>query len=211
MNAYWIKTPKWIKRLLPGYLIWDVPQTTPTPTVYISFDDGPHPVATPYALEQLKKYNAKGTFFCIGNNAAVHADILKNIVAEGHAVGNHTNDHLNGWHTNNHQYLRNIYTAAKSVESRLFRPPYGRIKLSQARKLAQAARPWRIYMWDVLSGDFDTNISAQQCADNVIANIEPGAIVVFHDSEKAWERMRDALPVVLEHCKKQGWTMAALP
>ena len=179
--------------------------------VYITFDDGPHPIATPYALEQLEKYNAAATFFCVGNNVSKNPGIYEQLLQKGHTTGNHTYNHVNGWKTDSYSYLRSIEKAKKLIDSRSFRPPYGRIKFSQARKLIKRDPSWRIYMWDILSGDFDRDITPEQCAENVLANIRPGSIVVFHDSEKAWDRMNYALPVVLEHCKKMNWEMRALP
>ncbi len=179
--------------------------------VYITFDDGPHPTATTYALQQLEKYNAAATFFCVGNNVSKHPDIYEQLLQNGHTTGNHTYNHSNGWRTANYNYLRSIEKAKKLVKSNSFRPPYGRIKFSQVRKLLKRDPSWNIYMWDILSGDFDRDITPQQCADNVLSNIRPGSIVVFHDSEKAWERMSYALPLVLEHCRKMNWKMKALP
>jgi len=181
------------------------------PTVYITFDDGPHPVATPFALAELEKHNAKATFFCIGKNVAEHPGIYEDMLEAGHTTGNHTQNHLNGWFTETKKYLGNILQASKFIDSSSFRPPYGKIKLSQVRVLHRKRPDWKIYMWDVLSGDFDHDITPEQCAQNVIDNIEPGSIVVFHDSEKAWERMRYALPLVLDYCDKQNWRLEALP
>lgn len=181
------------------------------PTVYLTFDDGPHPTATPFVLQQLQQYGAKATFFCIGKNVVEQPEIYRQILDAGHTVGNHTHNHLNGWKNDQLTYLRNIWQAAKHINSHNFRPPYGRITLSQARKLHLRRPQWKIYMWDVLSADFDQEITAEQCADNVMKNIEPGSIVVFHDSEKAWERMSIALPLVLEYCKTQNWKLEALP
>jgi peptidoglycan/xylan/chitin deacetylase (PgdA/CDA1 family) len=133
------------------------------------------------------------------------------VLKEGHAVGNHTYNHVNGWFSKTAHYLRNIAQAEKHINSRLFRPPYGRIKRSQANRLLMQQPSWKICMWDVLSGDFDTTISPEKCLDNVLANIEPGSIIVFHDSDKAFQRMSYALPKVLEYCKTQGWEMKAIP
>lgn len=210
MTTYWVKTPKWIKKFFPKELVWDIPQND-QPTVYITFDDGPHPVATPFALQQLETYNATATFFCIGKNVLLHPEIYEEIKQKGHTIGNHTHNHLNGWKTPTHTYLRNIITARKHIDSHLFRPPYGRIKLSQARKLYKAHTAWTIYMWDVLSGDFDREITPQKCLENVLSHIEPGSIIVFHDSEKAWDRMSFALPRVLAYCRQQGWQVQGLP
>lgn len=210
MAAYWVKTPKWIKRFFPEQMVWDMPAGE-EPAVYITFDDGPHPVATPYVLELLEKYDAAATFFCVGNNVSDHPDIYEQLLQKGHCTGNHTYNHDNGWKTDNFSYLRSIEKTKKLVDSRAFRPPYGRIRFTQVRKLIKRDPTWRIYMWDVLSGDFDRDITPDQCAENVLSNMQPGSIIVFHDSEKAYERMSYALPMVLEYCKKQNWKMKALP
>jgi peptidoglycan/xylan/chitin deacetylase (PgdA/CDA1 family) len=210
MMSYWVKTPKWLTKLFPVGLTWSMPQES-NPAVYLTFDDGPHPQITPFVLEQLNKYNAKATFFCIGKNVAEHPAVYEQIIKQGHTSGNHTHDHQNGWKTTTHAYLKSILKAAGLIKARSFRPPYGRIKISQVNKLYNAHPSWKIYMWDVLSGDFDKDITPEKCADNVISNIEPGSIVVFHDSEKAWDRMRYALPKVLEYCTQKNWQIKALP
>ena len=189
-------------------LIWDMPGDDNS--IYLTFDDGPHPEITPYVLSQLAKHNAKATFFCIGKNVAEHPDVYKAILGAGHAVGNHTHNHLNGWKTTDRAYSENIETAAGYINSRLFRPPYGRIKMAQAKRLLSENPAWKIYMWDVLSGDFDTGITPEQCAANVTENVCPGSIIVFHDSDKAKERLEYALPVVLEFCKNNNWNFKAL-
>lgn len=174
--------------------------------IYLSFDDGPHPVATPFVLDMLKQYDARATFFCIGKNVAAYPDIFQRIVAEGHSVGNHTQDHLNGWLTGTETYLRNVGLAKRYIQSPLFRPPYGKIRSAQVKKMHH----YRIIMWDVLSGDFDKSVSTNECIQNVIQHTNNGSIVVFHDSEKAWSTMSNALPVVLEHFKKKGFEFAAI-
>ena len=181
------------------------------PAVYLTFDDGPNIIATPFVLETLARYEAKATFFCVGNNVSLYPEVYSQLLEAGHTTGNHTYDHINGWHTDNFTYLKNIAKAGKVIQSKIFRPPYGRIKISQAKKLIDAHPSWKVYMWDVLSGDFDKNISPEQCLNNILTNIQPGSIVVFHDSEKAFERMSFALPKVLDHCKKMGWKTKALP
>lgn len=153
--------------------------------IYLTFDDGPHPVATPFVLDTLKKYNAKATFFCIGKNVAQHPDIYKRILLEGHTTGNHTHNHLNGSKNSNEEYIANIKEAKKYIDSNLFRPPYGRITGFQVKLLNRA---FNIIMWDVLSADFDIHLSPEKCSRNVIKSAREGSIVVFHDSEKAFKR-----------------------
>jgi peptidoglycan-N-acetylglucosamine deacetylase len=211
MASYWVKSPAWMKCFFPSDMKWDVPVDKNDAAVYITFDDGPHPVITPFVLQQLSMHNAKATFFCVGNNVARFPDTYQQMIAEGHKPANHTYNHLNGWKTTNDHYLKNIQQAARHIDSLMFRPPYGRIKLSQYRKLKKLHAQWKVYMWDILSGDFDNTISPQQCADNVLAHIQPGSIVLFHDSEKAKERMQYALPQVLQHCTDNGWAMKVLP
>jgi len=208
--AYRVKTPWILSKVLYSRLTWKMPATQ-EPCVYLTFDDGPHPTATPFVLELLKQYNAKATFFCIGKNVAEHRDIYNDIQAQGHTTGNHTQDHLNGWHTTKEKYINNVREAEQYISSRIFRPPYGRIRRGQVNALTHSAQPYHIYMWDVLSGDFDTNITPEECLYNVITNIEPGSIVVFHDSRKAWQRMSYTLPKVLEHCTANNWQLKALP
>jgi peptidoglycan/xylan/chitin deacetylase (PgdA/CDA1 family) len=209
MVTYWVKTPSWLKKVFPKKLIWDMPHDG-EPTVYITFDDGPHPTATPFALEQLEQYNARATFFCVGNNVVKFPEVYGQIVNMGHTAANHTYNHMNGWKTDNDTYLSNIAKAKKYIDSYLFRPPYGKIKPSQVKALAQNDIRWKIIMWDVLSGDFDRQLSPEKCLKNVLDNIRPGSIILFHDSEKAWDRMSYALPRVLEYCKEKNWQMKAL-
>lgn len=208
MRTYWVKTPAWLPKCFPKSLVWKMP---PTPAVYLTFDDGPHPEATPFILDLLNKHHAKATFFCIGKNVALYPDLFQRIIDEGHTLGNHTYNHLNGWRNENNIYLQNILKAQKLIPSTLFRPPYGRIKLSQARILSNRKTPWTVYMWDVLSGDFDTTLSPQDCINNVIEHTEPGSIIVFHDSEKALPRMKVALSALLEFCQQKNWEPKPLP
>lgn len=206
--AYWVTTPWWLRAAYKN-LIWEMPDNDEH-SVYITFDDGPHRSITPFVLDELAKYNAKATFFCIGKNVTEEPDIYKRILVEGHTIGNHTHNHINGWKTLNEDYINNISKASKYISSKLFRPPYGRIKQKQASAL-QKEMDYKIYMWSVLSADFDRSISQEQCLNNVTNNIYPGSIVVFHDSEKAWDRMSYALPKVLEYCHEQNWRIKALP
>jgi peptidoglycan/xylan/chitin deacetylase (PgdA/CDA1 family) len=160
-------------------------------TLYLTFDDGPHPEITLFVLKQLKQYNAFATFFCIGKNVVAYPEVYKQIISEGHTTGNHTYNHLNGWRSNNEVYMKDIALASRHIDSNLFRPPYGRITSFQAKNL-RAAMPGKnakVIMWDVLSADFDIICTPQQCLANVVLATVQGSIIVFHDSEKAYPRL----------------------
>ena len=173
--------------------------------IYLTFDDGPHPVITPFVLDELKKYDARATFFCIGKNLLANPDVYKRILAEGHAVGNHSFSHLNGWKTKDTAWLDDIAEAKKYIDSNLFRPPYGRITRFQLKALTGSAYRLHIIMWSVLSGDFDTDITPETCYKNVARNAKSGSVIVFHDSEKANIRMSYALPLVLKYFSERGY------
>lgn len=201
---YLVKTPKFVQTLLPQFL-WKVP--TQDKVLFLSFDDGPIPEVTPWVLEQLRDYDARATFFCVGDNVRKHPDLYKQVQAAGHATGNHTYHHLNGWEEDNIRYFHNVRNAARLTSSRLFRPPYGRLKPRQVQFLQ---RHYNIVMWDVLSGDFDPELSDEQCLSNVVDHAGPGSIVVFHDSLKASQKLHYVLPRVLEHFHAKGFRFEAI-
>jgi peptidoglycan-N-acetylglucosamine deacetylase len=207
MRNYLIKTPRILKAIY-NRCIWHINEHANS--VYITFDDGPHPTITPFVLAELKKYEAKASFFCIGKNVQDNPAIYQQILDEQHSIGNHTYNHLNGWKTDNDAYFNDINEAKQHIKSKMFRPPYGRITLSQAKGIEQRFPDMKIIMWDVLSGDFDTTLSEDECLYNVIESTKVGSIIVFHDSEKAWDRLQFVLPRFLKHCKNSGWKMKRL-
>ena len=161
--------------------------------------DGTHPEITPFVLNELKKYNALATFFCIGKNVLAYPDTYKHVLAESHTVGNHTQNHLDGWKTTNDIYLKDVAEASDYIDSNLFRPPYGKIRLFQARNLpaAMKGKKAKVVMWDILSADFDEKITDEQSLEFVTLQASKGSIVVFHDSEKAFGKLKYVLPKVL--------------
>lgn len=206
-HMYLISSP-WYLRILYPKFTWHIP--TKDKEIYLTFDDGPHEIATPFVLNLLEKYHAKATFFCIGKNVEEHPEIYKRIQAQGHTVGNHTHNHLNGFKTKDGDYIKDIYEAKKVISSTLFRPPYGRIKRFQVRLMEEANFELQTIMWDVLSGDFDTSISGEKCFENVKKNTGKGSIVVFHDSSKAFSRLEYALPQTLSYFTEKGFVFKSL-
>jgi peptidoglycan/xylan/chitin deacetylase (PgdA/CDA1 family) len=198
MHKYFIKTPWIVRKIFPSY-IWSIPSSDKI--VYLTFDDGPHPEITPWVLNELKKYNALATFFCIGKNVEKYREIYNLLLKEGHAVGNHTFNHFNGWKTENEIYVKDVIMAKELIDSTIFRPPYGKLKIVQSKKIKEvlSEKDSRIIMWDVLSGDFDKNFTPDQCYQNVISNVSNGSIIVFHDSEKAFANLHQALPRILNY------------
>lgn len=237
--AYLKKISTLGKFLYPS-LLWNLPKTGNT--LFLTFDDGPIPEVTPWVLTLLKEYHAKATFFCIGENIVKYPEIFDQVLAEGHRIGNHTFNHLNGWKTPISTYIENVHKAeeiifekqekrkkrqearSKNIEDReekkesgnqnqdenikLFRPPYGKITPKQIKLLQQQG--FKIVMWEVISGDFDTKISAKNCFDNVTKYSKPGSIVVFHDSLKASEKLKEVLPKVLEYYHQRGFEFKAI-
>jgi peptidoglycan/xylan/chitin deacetylase (PgdA/CDA1 family) len=213
MKAFWIKTNWFIKTIFPNY-VWRMP--TREKIVYLTFDDGPTPEITNWVLNQLQKFEAKATFFCIGNNIEKNPTIFHQIITDGHTIGNHTFNHVKGWNTSVDDYVNEVEkceeaivkSSVKRYKSRLFRPPYGKIKPSQAKLLR--SKGYKIIMWDVLSGDYDTTISKEKCLKNVLHHVEPGSIIVFHDSVKAFPNLEDTLPKTLSFLTEKGYKMKVI-
>lgn len=209
MDLLWVKTNRLIKWLFPKYT-WDIPNNANK--IYLTFDDGPTPEITEWVLKLLKEQDIKATFFCIGNNIEKYPDIFQKVLQEGHAIGNHTYNHLKGWKTAKEDYIENTksceriikeYTKDSDRRSKLFRPPYGKIKFSQAKILRQLG--YKIVMWDVISVDYDKNISPKKCLKNVTKNTASGSVIVFHDSIKAFDNLKFALPEAIRYLKNKGF------
>jgi peptidoglycan/xylan/chitin deacetylase (PgdA/CDA1 family) len=213
MKFYWIKTNWFIKKIFSNFT-WDV--SNAGNTVYLTFDDGPIPEVTEWVLAELKKHGFKATFFSIGENITKHSEIFKKVISEGHSIGNHTYNHLNGWNTSTEDYIKNVARCEEEIgkntnqnlKSKLFRPPYGKIKTAQSKSIQKLG--YKIIMWDVLSADFDTTISREQCLDNVLLNVKPGSIVVFHDSVKAFKNLEYVLPKTLAFLKEKKFNCDVL-
>ncbi|PRX52217.1 polysaccharide deacetylase family protein [Salegentibacter salegens] len=247
MNPFFIKYPSILRKLYPNRIT----RLKDKKSIYLTFDDGPIPEITPWVLEQLKQYNAKATFFCIGDNIKKNPEVFQQLIQEEHSIGNHTFNHLNGWKTKTEAYVKNVHkteeiflehrkkrkkreegrnyknqpqeskgetqenaklatrnSQPETSTQKLFRPPYGKIKNSQATELVKLN--YKIVMWDVLSGDFENRISKEKCFKNVIQNASEGSTVVFHDSQKAFKNLQYTLPKVLEYYAEKGFSFKSI-
>ncbi|EDP72472.1 GlcNAc deacetylase-related protein, carbohydrate esterase family 4 protein [Flavobacteriales bacterium ALC-1] len=209
------KTPGFVKTLFPNF-VWNI--ATDNKELYLTFDDGPTPEITDWVLQTLKPYKAKATFFCIGNNIEKHPEIFKNIIAEGHTIGNHTYNHLKGWKHKTKNYIKDTERNQALINSKfanhdssietIFRPPYGKFKTKQSKKLQELG--YKIVLWDILSYDWDKSVSEETCLKNVTSTAKEGSIIVFHDSVKASRNLKYALPKVLEYYHEKGYVFKAL-
>ena len=216
INLVPTKTPLIAKKVFSNY-VWDI--ETSKKELYLTFDDGPTPEITDWTLNTLRQYNAKATFFCIGSNIEKHPTIFENVIRDGHAIGNHTQHHVKGWKTTTKDYIKEIKEAQTYIDTftnridehsktHFFRPPYGQIRPKQGKKLISLG--YKIIMWDVLSFDWEEQISQETCLTNVLSKSKSGSIIVFHDSKKASTNMMYALPKVLETFSKKGFEFKAL-
>jgi len=204
---YLVKSPLLLKWYYPS-LLWNKPRTEKV--IYLTFDDGPIPNVTDFVLKTLKAFNAKATFFCIGDNIVKHPEVFNRVKNDGHSIGNHTFNHLKGWDTDDKTYMLNALKCQQLTQTNFFRPPYGRIKKTQISNLQAQIPNLEIVMWDTLSGDFDINLSPEKCYHNVIKNARNGSIIVFHDSLKAFDRLEFALPRVLKYFSEKGYQFSSL-
>ena len=215
MRSYPVKIPKLVTRILPKRR-WHFSRQEKS--IYLTFDDGPIAEVTPWVLEQLDFFDAKATFFVIGDNVQKQPEIVRELVKNGHSIGNHTQQHLKGTDCTLDAYLNQISRCDRSISEaleapntqwQLFRPPYGKLRQSQAKAILK--KKYRLVMWDVLSADFDQTVTPEQCLENVINNTTEGSVVVFHDSLKAQEKLRYALPKVLSHFSDLGYAFKCIP
>jgi len=201
---YLPKTPIIAKKIFPK-LTWD--NKNKEQAVYLSFDDGPTPSITHWVLDLLNQYQAKATFFCLGKNVVLYPEIFERIIKEGHSIGNHTYNHLNAWNTPKEKYLNDIKSCERVFHSKLFRPPYGKLKPGLRTKIL---KDYKIIMWDIMTYDFDQSLSPNQCIENVCKHVQAGSIIVMHDSLKAEKNLKGSLPSILQYFTDQNIKMLGL-
>lgn len=214
MDLMWVKTNRFVKWIFRKY-IWDIKNSENK--IYLTFDDGPIPEVTEWVLETLKQQEVKATFFCIGDNIKKHPAIFQKVIESGHSIGNHTFNHLKGWNSRKEEYIKNTLLCEEAInektknlnlKTKIFRPPYGKIKPSQSKILRKMG--YKIIMWDVLSVDYDKEISPEQCLENIIKNTVPGSIIACHDSLKAFKNLEYALPKAIEYLKNKGFVFETI-
>jgi peptidoglycan/xylan/chitin deacetylase (PgdA/CDA1 family) len=210
---------------VPSTIQWLIPSCTwrkegQGKVIYLTFDDGPHPEITAWVMDELKKHQIKATFFCVGENLKKHTETAKQLLTEGHQIGNHTMHHIKGWKHKNDDYLRDIESCETEIreiheqldiekaQPRLFRPPYGQIKPSQIKLLRN--KGYEIIQWSDLSCDYDKHLNCEKSLSALVKNAKPGSIVVFHDSEKAEHQLKQILPSYLEAMLAEGFTFETL-
>jgi len=202
---YFFSTPFILKKSFRKSIVWEMDNAEKS--IWLTFDDGPDPLVTPFVLEELKKYNAKATFFCLGKNVEAHPETFELIRKYGHKIGNHSYSHKNGWVTCAKKYIADVEKGNTIIQSQLFRPPYGKIKPSQ---LSQLKKKYTIVLWSLMGGDFDINLTKEKCLDIVLSYTKSGTIIVFHDNLKAKEKLFFVLPKFLEHFNNLGYSFNAL-
>ncbi len=202
------KFPKWLKRFYPN-AIWDFFLQENSSVIYLTFDDGPTPEVTKWVLDCLDKYQAKATFFCLGKNVKNNPQLFNEILKHGHAVGNHSMNHLKGINTSTKKYIDDVVEAKKYIKSNLFRPPYGKCLPAQHKELSKLG--FQTVFWSHISYDYDKTLSSTQRLKHLKLKVKPGTIIVFHDSQKAFPQLQNELPIILQYYKTKGYQFKVIP
>ncbi|MEA4917656.1 polysaccharide deacetylase family protein [Proteiniphilum sp.] len=203
-----IEQPPHLYRLLFPEALWQI-KVAGQKTVYLTFDDGPIPEVTPWVLDLLDHHDIKATFFCVGDNVRKYPDLYHQLLGRGHLTGNHTFNHVQAWKNSTSFLLRNANKAAELIDSTLFRPPHGHMRVPQNVALQQAG--YKVVMWDVVTRDYSRYTTPEQVLENVKKYVRDGSIIVFHDSLKAEKNMKYALPLAIEWLKEEGYTFELIP
>lgn len=201
-----IEQPPLLYRLLFPEAIWRIKRKGKK-VIYLTFDDGPIPEVTPWVLDLLDKFGIKATFFMVGDNVRRNPELLEEVKRRGHSYGNHTMHHLQGMKVRGVRYLRDVREADAIIDSPLFRPPHGILRWGQARALKNQ---YNIIMYDLVTRDYNKNLTPEQVVDNVRIYARKGSIIVFHDSLKAWKNLKVALPNAIEWLLDEGYEFHAI-
>ncbi len=205
MRTYLFKNPWWMSKIYRD-AIYTIPDAE---GIFLTFDDGPDEVATPWVLDLLERYHARATFFLVGNKSQRYPHLVEQLVEKGHSIGGHTHRHVSGWKLSNEQYLNDVEEGFGAIpETRLFRPPYGRIRPQQLAQMS--SKGYRTVMWSHLSGDFDRSVQIERSVA-AMKSAQHGSILLFHDSQGAFEKLTMILPRVLEHFSNLRYSFKAIP
>lgn len=203
-----IEQPPLLYRLLFPEAIWRIKRKGGARVVYLTFDDGPIPEETPWVLDLLDRYGIKATFFMVGDNVRRHPELYAEVRRRGHNVGNHTMHHLQGMKVRSVRYLRDISEADALIDSPLFRPPHGLLRWKQAKAIKQH---YNIVMYDLVTRDYSRKLNGEQVLRNVKRYARDGSLIVFHDSLKALDNLRYALPRAIEWLQQEGYRFESIP
>lgn len=197
--------PTWLQRLYRG-VVWR--KDASSKVVYITFDDGPIPECTPQVLDILSRHSVKATFFMVAENAERYPDLVDRVRTEGHTVGNHTYHHMRGHQSCTQDYVADALHGEKVLQTKLFRPPHGRMRYSQKKAMLDAG--YTIYLWDVLTHDYNACYSVEKMLSVVQDYTRNGSIIVLHDSLKSKDRMLKLLPLMIEWLQSEGYKLEKL-
>lgn len=194
------QVPAFVRNIFPEAL-WRM--NSAEKAVYLTFDDGPIPVITPWVVDLLGKYNIKATFFMVGDNVRKHPQEYMQVVKAGHRVGNHTFNHLKGLFTDTREYLENVKKADALIHSNLFRPPHGMLRRSQYKELCKR---YKFIMWDLVTRDYSRRLNGEEVLGNVKKLVRPGSIITFHDSLRSEANLKYALPRSIDWLLEEGYS-----
>lgn len=201
-------SPPTITRLLYPGAIWRKPaHDNQKPVVYLTFDDGPLPEITEWVLKLLDEKKIKASFFCVGENIEKNPELFAHIKSNGHTCANHTYQHLNGWNSKKNDYVEDAIRCAVHFDNKLFRPPYGKVTPAQYTELKKS---FQFVFWDVISFDYDSKTTPEQCLTNVVKHARNGSIIVFHDSKKAKKNLEFTLPRAIEYLQEKEFEFSTL-
>ncbi len=204
-----IEQPPRIYRMLFRKALWRlIPENKHEKVVYLTFDDGPIPETTEWILDTLARYNVAATFFCVGDNVCKYPHLYRKILEAGHHVGNHTHNHLQGLFSSTTRFLSNAQEASRWIQSPLFRPPHGHMRIPQTLEISKL---YKVVMWDVVTRDYSKHITPEDVFQNVKHYTRNGSIIVFHDSIKSQQNVKEALPRSIEWLISEGYELRVIP
>ena len=204
MSLFLTKVPEWVTKVYHRR-IWKI--NTQEKVIYLTFDDGPDPVSTPFILETLSQFSAKVTFFHLGSKIKLYPELFEACKQHGHGIGNHGYNHIDGIVSAPHTYVENINLGKSLTNSDLFRPPYGRLPLLGKNRIQKSNS---VIMWDVMPGDFLDFLSSDEVFQRIIKATSNGSIIVLHENEKSHDTVKKILNPILSYFSERGYKFRSL-